>query len=76
MPLGREEGEGGGGIWSEYRLLVVSELERANKAIEEVKKEVSALRMDVGMLKLKAGIIGAVGGIVFGALVSWLLAKH
>ena len=61
--------------WDEYRRLVLSELERLDKAVKESDKsdavaiskllvDVTRLREDVVALKIKAGIWGILGGVI------------
>lgn len=68
------------GGWTEYRRLILSELERINKALHEIDEkiddkligEVAKLKVDVGMLQVRSGIWGAIAGIV--TTVSFILA--
>ena len=50
--------------WSEYRRLVLSELERLNEGIEVLKKEIAAARRDIAILQVKAGVWGFMAGLV------------
>lgn len=68
MPSGEES-------WSEYRRLVISELERANSGIAALNLRVDVLRdefrRDLLTLKLKAAAWGGAAGavpVVFGIL--------
>lgn len=58
--------------WSEYRKLVISELERLGRMIAVVDSkvdalntsEISQLKVEVAMLKVRCAIIGAVFGTI------------
>lgn len=58
--------------WSEYRKLVISELERLGRMIAAVdikvealnNSEISNLKVEVAMLKVRCAIIGAVFGAI------------
>jgi len=50
--------------WREYKLLVMSELNRLARSINSIDKKLDSIREDVIALKVKAGIWGLVGGII------------
>ena len=67
--------------WSEYRRLVLAELDRLNKAIELLDEKLdkrererdakdAARDRDLLTLKIKAGIYGSLAGGILGALVT------
>ena len=72
--------------WSEYRMLIVSELERLGRAIEALRerleemedarrKELGRVHVEIAMLKVKAGIWGLMGAaipICVAILLEWL----
>lgn len=82
-PYGWQQGrsvEDDGGPWNEYRRLVVRELEGLNLRLtslnDKLDGKLSAMQVDLITLKVKAGLLGALGGTVFGAVVSWIVSKH
>ena len=72
--------------WSEYRRLILAELERLNtlisdtgRKIEETRStDIAQLRIEIAMLKVKSGMWGALGGLVTGltALIMIVLRGH
>lgn len=68
------------GGWTEYRRLILSELERINAALHEIDEkiddklvaEVARLKVEVGMLQVRSGIWGAIAGII--TTLSFILA--
>lgn len=70
-----------GAGWTEYRRLVLSELERIvgdiksiNRKIEDLRQDdLSQIKTDIALLKFQAAMWGAGGGIVFGAIVTVIL---
>lgn len=60
--------------WSEYRRLVLNELERLNQNFEHLQKSVDAANVNIAMLKVKAGAWGAMAGLMT-ALTAVLIAK-
>ena len=68
MPTPEAEG------WSEYRRLVLQELERLSAQIEGLRKEQVETRGAVIALQVKASIWGGVAGTIGGAL-AWLLTR-
>lgn len=50
--------------WIEYRRLILSELERLDKAVTELQNKISALKSDVLALQIKATLWGSVGGML------------
>lgn len=58
--------------WSEYRRLILQELERLNMLAHDLSdeirdirnKDLSQVRIDIAMLQVKAGVWGAVAGAV------------
>lgn len=60
--------------WSEYRRLVLSELQDLSEQIKELKKSVDAANVNIAMLKVKASMWGALGGLMT-ALAAVLMAK-
>jgi len=53
--------------WNEYSRLVLAELERHNKLLEEYNKKLNVIQVEIAMLKVKAGIWGALGGVLAAA---------
>lgn len=51
------------GSWEEYQMLILAELKRFDKDIQEVKKTQSEILSEIAVLKVKAGLWGALGGI-------------
>lgn len=56
--------------WSEYRELVLKELERLNSTLADIQKDVTGLRTDVALLKFQASAWGVASGAVAGTLVT------
>lgn len=56
--------------WSQYRRLVISELERLNITLEKIQLELAHVKVAVALLQLKASIWGATAGgvVVIGAI--------
>lgn len=54
--------------WNEYRRMVIDKLNTLTTKVDQ-------LTNDVANLKGKAGVWGALGGIIFGGLISWLFSK-
>jgi len=50
--------------WTEYRKLVLKELEDLNKGYSDLRKEVGKLREDIATLKVKSGVWGMIGGAI------------
>jgi len=50
--------------WTEYRRLVISELERINVSLDKLNAELSSMKTDIALLQLKASVWGAVSGAV------------
>jgi hypothetical protein len=48
--------------WNEYQKLVLAELERHNKMLEEVQGELQHLRTDIAVLKIKVIGLGMLAG--------------
>lgn len=69
------------GSWGEYRKLLLSELERMNKAIEETNRkldgfrrdEINQLQLDMAMLKVKSGIASAIVSVLVSIGVALIL---
>ena len=67
--------------WSDYRRLVLAELERVNRQVTETNLKIDALRdgdlsrlkVEVAMLKVKASIGGTIGGAIVAAAISLVL---
>ena len=67
--------------WSDYRRLVLAELERVNRQVTETNLKIDALRdgdlsrlkVEVAMLKVKASIAGTIGGAIVATIVSVML---
>lgn len=63
--------------FTEYRRLILGELERLNLALGALNvkidglkdREMADLRVDVAMLKVKASVMGAIAGTIGGAVV-------
>lgn len=50
--------------WTEYRRLVIMELERVNKSLDRINGELSGMKTDIALLQLKASAWGAISGAV------------
>jgi hypothetical protein len=69
--------------WLEYRQYVLLELERLGKVISQINDKVDRLRVedlasfktDIALLKFQAAMWGAGGGIVFGAIITFILKR-
>jgi len=61
--------------WTEYRRLVLKELEDLNTAVDSVRAEQTKIREEIATLKVKSGIWGLIGGAIPVAigLALWLL---
>lgn len=57
-----------GDEWSKYQKLVLSELQRLNKNLEELRNNQNRIHSDVELVKFKSGLYGAVAGVVSGAI--------
>lgn len=56
--------------WSEYRRLVIAELERINATLERIQRELAEIRTEVALLKFKASVWGVLAGAISGAMVT------
>jgi hypothetical protein len=56
--------------WSEYRRLVLSELERINDTLDKIQRDLSGIKTEVEILKFKASVWGVAAGGVSGAVVA------
>lgn len=60
--------------WNEYSKLVLAELKRLDKGVQENGKKIDALAKevtkDLTQLKAKIGIYSAAAGLIFGGVVS------
>lgn len=70
MPDKPEQLEGG---WSEYRKLVVVELERLNSQINEIERRLVKMQVELQVLKVKATLAGAGAGLLLSAVVTQLV---
>ena len=63
--------------WSEYRRLVMQELERLGGELNGLKAELGRAHTEIATLKVKAGFWGAVAGAIpaLGAALLWYLAQ-
>jgi hypothetical protein len=72
--------------WNEYKLLVLDQLEKACKKIDDLERKMDTFRADdianvkveIALLKQKAGLWGAVAGLipsVIAALLWWMSHK-
>ena len=64
------------GSWSEYRRLVVSQLEELKEGMDEMQKTLAAIQENIAAMRAKAAAFGAIGGVIFGGLVSWWFSKR
>ena len=55
-----DEGDG----WTEYRRLVLAELERLNDSLVQLEINTRQMREEVVMLKVKCGLWGALGAAI------------
>ena len=62
--------DNGGSPWSQYRVMVIKELERINSALEKIGTDLAELRTEVALLKLKASVWGVLAGAVSGAVIT------
>lgn len=71
-----------GDSWTEYRKLVVQELERLDHSISQLstkidefmRGDISKIKIDIAMLQVKAGVWGVLGGVLT-VLAAVLLSK-
>ena len=62
--------------WSEYRRLVLHELEKHSSWMGEMDDKIDRLRTDISTLKVKSGLWGAAAGIVPAAVaIVWMLVR-
>jgi hypothetical protein len=71
--------------WTEYRKLILAELERLSASIHDTNRKIDEFRSDdiaqikveIAMLKVKAGAWGALAGLLptLAALLIWLVTK-
>ena len=59
--------------WREYQRLVMAELERHGRALNDLNGQISSLKTEIAMLNVKSGIWGAAAAI---AAVALLLAAR
>jgi hypothetical protein len=67
--------------WSEYRRLILSELERIGEDIKSIngkiekfrQDDLSQIKTDIALLKFQAALWGGLGGIVFGTIMTFIL---
>ncbi len=67
--------------WLEYRRYVLLELERMGRVITAISEKVDKVRLDdlsiiktdIALLKFQAALWGALGGIVFGSIVTLVM---
>ena len=60
------------GEFKEYRRLILSELERLNKKLEDQASTLVRIEKDITSLQTRAGFAGAVAGAVLAAAVSFV----
>ena len=48
--------------WDSYQRLVLSEIQRISRKLENISAEQRQLHADIEVLKYKAGVFGSVGG--------------
>jgi hypothetical protein len=60
--------------WSQYRLMVVSDLRTIREGQTATREELASLRVEVAQLKVWAAIWGAAASIVVSAVVAFLVA--
>lgn len=60
--------------WTEYRLLVIKELESHGETLNRIDRRISKLEIDINTLKVKAAFIGAIAGAVLAGLVQLLMS--
>jgi len=71
--------------WGEYRRLILQELERLARQVQELNikidnfraSDIADIKVEIAMLKVKAGVWGAIGAAipVLAAALWWLLSK-
>lgn len=54
--------EGNG--WIEYRNMVLAELERLNKRVDEINNKLDRINIDIATLKVKASLWGGLSGAI------------
>jgi hypothetical protein len=59
--------------WSEYKLLVMNQLETMTGELKEINSKVDELRSGVLILKVKAGVYGGIAGFVITALTTLII---
>lgn len=62
------------GSWSEWRRLVLKELERCSTERKELEQKIDALSDAVLVMQVKAGVISAIAGVVVTLLLA--IFKH
>lgn len=66
--------------WKEYRMLVISELERLNVSIIAMDKkldifkegDLTNMKVKIAMLEVRCGIFGAIAGLIASGLIGYL----
>lgn len=61
------------GSWSEWRRLVLNELNRLNGDIESVKNNFSRLEVKFATLTTKLTLYATFGGVVIGAIIAFVV---
>ena len=59
--------------WSEYKKLVLFEIQENGKRFENISEMISALKEDVSGLKGKAAVAGGVAGLIGTAIISLIV---
>jgi hypothetical protein len=56
--------------WSEYRRLVLRELEQLGKEVENIRMMAGELKTEVALLKLRASVWGVAAGAISSAVIT------
>lgn len=56
--------------WSQYRIMVIRELERINDTLDRIGAELTKIKTEVELLKYKASVWGVISGTAAGVIVT------
>jgi hypothetical protein len=60
--------------WKEWSRYILKELERLNNCYEGLRNDVGKIREEIITLKVKSAVWGSVGGVIFAAIISVVVA--